>query len=277
MRALNDSGAWWGWHGWHNRPRPMSIIEIIAAGSMTADVAALLWIMLERGSPIIVSSMPRNAGKTTTLTALLDFAPDGAAAYFSRGQDETFELPDDSGAPTYLMINELSDHLPIYTWGSAALRAFELLYEGRSLATTMHAEDARDTLAQLERGLRVEPTRLARLGVVLSLRARMIGREPDRHVSEMAIVRQDGSGYAFDAVARRQPEDASIAISPNVAPIIAARFGMDATTIEAERAKRRALLEALVTDGVTEIDAVRSAIQSYRTAPVEGGPWGGRR
>src|SRR4030065_415918 len=71
---------------------------------------------------------PPSAGKTAPLPALLSLPPPETVAYFTRGAGETFSLPPRSDDhPTYLLVNEMSDHLPVYTWGSYARRAFWLM------------------------------------------------------------------------------------------------------------------------------------------------------
>lgn len=264
MRAHNDPGAWWGYHGWSDRPQPMSIAEIIAAGSMTADVAALLWLLLEGGSSIIVSSPPRLAGKTTTLTALLGFLPERTWVYYSSGQTETFDVPPlEDGVATYLMINELSNHLPIYTWGTAALRAFDLLGQGYSLAATMHAENAAHTLAILERELGAPPPLLARVDVVLSLRARSDGRAIDRHVCELALAGPDGDGYRIDVLGTRGPGEPAFVLCDSAGEAVARRLGRDVAAVERERAERRALLAELASGNSDDSEAVGAAIQQF--------------
>src|SRR3990172_5405657 len=146
MRAANQPVSWWGWH-WEP-PVPLSIVQILQAGNMPPRLAAMFWLAMERGPSLIVAADPPNACKTATLTALLSLTPPETVAYFTRGVGETFALPprtDDH--PTYILVNEMSDHLPVYTWDSYARRAFELLAEGYSLATTVHANTVDEVLA----------------------------------------------------------------------------------------------------------------------------------
>ena len=65
------------------------------------------------------------AGKTTTLSALVDFLPDGTVGVFLRGwRAATFDWTDEIGPDRgFLLINEMSDHLPIYVWGPNARAA----------------------------------------------------------------------------------------------------------------------------------------------------------
>src|SRR4030067_269140 len=137
MRALNEPNSWWGWHGWADRPVPLSITTNLPG----AALAALFWICLERRGSLIRASEPPSAGKTTILTALFAFLPPETQVYFTRGWGETFDLPPLSdGVPTYILVNEISDHLPVYSWGPYVVRAFELMAEGYCLGGTLHAD-----------------------------------------------------------------------------------------------------------------------------------------
>ncbi len=149
MKALNQPESWWGWHGW-NQPEPLSITQIMRAGTMTPRVAALLTLAVEHGRSLILAADPPGAGKTTILTALFAFARPDASVYFTRGWGETFRLPPvEDDAPTFLLINEISDHLPVYSWGPYVQREFELAAEGYSLMSTMHSETVDGVIEQL--------------------------------------------------------------------------------------------------------------------------------
>ncbi len=49
MRAVNQPQSWWGWHGW-NQPEPLSIVEVLQAGTMPSRLAATFWCGMERGA-----------------------------------------------------------------------------------------------------------------------------------------------------------------------------------------------------------------------------------
>src|SRR3990172_2978185 len=162
MRAANQPISWWGWH-WQP-PEPLSLVQIIKAGNMPPRLAAMFLLTLERGASIIVAADPPSAGKTATLTPLLSLAPPETVAYFPRGMGETFALPPRTNAhPTYILVNEMSGHLPVYTWDSYARRVFALMAEGYSLATTVHADTVDQVLAILRDDIGVPPQHIARL------------------------------------------------------------------------------------------------------------------
>ncbi|HET7676786.1 MAG TPA: hypothetical protein VFK38_02965 [Candidatus Limnocylindrales bacterium] len=93
MDEFAQHRGWWGYH-WAP-PQPLSITRIIASGSLDAELAALLWLLVEGRLPVLVAAEAPLAGKSTTLTALMDFLPPGTHKLFLRGWAETFDwLPD---------------------------------------------------------------------------------------------------------------------------------------------------------------------------------------
>src|SRR5581483_1842497 len=222
VRALNQPESWWGWHG-YNHPQPLSITEIVASGTMTPRIAALLWIAIQRGASIILAADPPGAGKTTILTALLAFAPPEASVYFTRGWGERFDLPPrDDAVPTYILINEISDHLPVYSWGPYVQRAFELMAEGYSLASTMHADTVDGMIEQLLEENDVDPRHLGHLTFVAPI---FVGAQAGRRVrrlSELCVLEPLGAAYDRHSVARWRPEDDSFEMLATPAAIGAA-------------------------------------------------------
>ena len=267
MRAVNRPVAWWGYH-W-SPPEPLSIIEIIERGSMSSRLAALFWLGLERGASIMVAADPPTAGKTTTLTALLAFAPRESLAYFTRGLGETFDLPPLNGSnPTYILVNEMTDHLAVYTWGQYARRAFELLAQGYSLATTTHAETVVGVLDVLEKHLRIPRQQIAHLTFVATIHLGYGNGRPQRRMSEVAFVQPDGdSGEALQlsTIATWDPRDDSFRVleSPEQVVGLADWAGMPSEALLAELAQREEFLWSLQRQGVRDPRAVQEAVFSY--------------
>ena len=61
----------------HVPPTPRSIVELIRAGTLDAELAATLWLLVEGRVPLIVGARARLVGKSTLLEALLMFLPPG--------------------------------------------------------------------------------------------------------------------------------------------------------------------------------------------------------
>lgn len=168
--------AWWGWH-W-SPPVPLSIVEIVAAGTLDRRVAALLWLFLGSRRSIVLASDPPMSGKTALLSALLPFLPADTRLCFLRGLAETFDYARD-GDPrrTYLLVNELSNHLPVYLWGRKATQVFRTLRDGYGLGATMHADDVTGVFTQLRDELGLEDDELGALDLIGIMRV-LHGRTP---------------------------------------------------------------------------------------------------
>src|SRR5262249_29709999 len=146
--------GWWGYH-W-SPPRPMSPIELVASGSLDERLMAVLWAVVSRRGSVMLASEAPMAGKTTTLSALVDFLPPDTVGVFLRGWrpdlDWTADVPADRG---YMLVNEMSDHLPIYVWGPNARGALQLAGRGYGLGGTMHADSLAEAVELLRGSLRV--------------------------------------------------------------------------------------------------------------------------
>src|SRR5258705_484281 len=82
--------GWWGWN-WEP-PVPMSITQLLEAGNMDARTAALCGMTMESHGSLLIAAEQPHSGKTTTLTALLDFLPSATRRVFIRGWAETFDF-----------------------------------------------------------------------------------------------------------------------------------------------------------------------------------------
>jgi hypothetical protein len=263
MRALNQPTSWWGWH-WEP-PVPMSIIELINAGNLNARLAAMLWIAMERGASLIVAADPPSSGKTTTLSALLGFTPPDTAVYFTRGQGETFSLPPRSDAyPTYILINEMSDHIPVYTWDDNARRAFQLLADGYSMATTMHDETVEGVIRQLREDLSIPAEHISKLAFIMTMYVRRLGGLM-RRIQDVAMLDLDGDQLTVNRIAHWDLNGDSFEVLPEPEHVetFGRWAGLSPEAVDMEIDKREGFLTTLQNTGVTSIPEVNSAIESF--------------
>lgn len=266
MRALNQPESWWGWHG-YNHPEAMSITQIISAGTMPARVAAILWLVMERGASIVLAADPPGAGKTTILTALLAFMRPDAAMYFTRGWGETFQLPPvrPGDPPVYLMINEISDHLPVYSWGPYVRHAFELMGEGYALASTLHADTVDGVIEQLQEECDVPEEQIGRLAFIVPMFVGVRGGQRVRRVSEVAVLEPLGAGYDRHSIVRWDPagDRYDILSTPAEMNAAARRLGTEEGALLLTIAEREQFLETLIHERAFDIDAVQARVLQF--------------
>lgn len=233
---------------------------------MDSRVAALFWVAMERGASLIMAADPPHSGKTTTLSALLTFAKPETVVYFTQGQGEQFLLPPVTDAyDTYILVNEMSDHIPVYTWDQHARRCFELLTEGYRLATTMHDHTAEGVLGQLERELSIPKRQLAQLTFVVPM---FIGRSNGRivrRIEEIAMMQPKGDGYTLARLAtwERETDTFSLLTDDNAKRAFAAWAKLSPEALDQQITERAGFLEALRNTGATAIPEVNNAIESY--------------
>jgi hypothetical protein len=257
--------GWWGWN-WEP-PVPMSITEIVEAGNMDSRTAALCGMAIEAHGSLLIAAEQPHSGKTTTLTALLDYLPRRTRRVFIRGWSETFDYltqtrPDD----TILLANELSSHLPVYLWGPKAVRVFGTLARGYALGSTLHADSADEAVTQLTGELGVAPADLARVDLLMVMRIygtphgghvrRVVSLHrlggDDGGVSLTSLVAHDPSGDTFDHDAERE------------IALLARLRGEDPATLGAELHRRASRLDELAGRGTFDIPEVRAALAADR-------------
>jgi hypothetical protein len=277
-------------------------VELVQTGVLDAELAALLWLLIEARLPVVVAAERSRTGKSTLLGALLDFLPPGTRRVELRGIGETFDwMPHArelgwNGAPpavgrspqpadpssTYLLAAELSDHLPEYTWGDAARVAVRALSVGYGLGATIHADSLEEVLGALHAPpVALTDDELTRLGVVLVLRA--LTPSPG-DVADGLVRRVVAAHYvrplARDVHGHTQRLGPAVLASWDptrdrfehfawgVIPELAARVGRRAGDFSAEHERRRDYLAGLAEAGVVEPGEVRAAIDGYRTTAL---------
>jgi len=288
--------GWWGYH-W-SLPRPMSVVEIVESGSLDQRLMATLWAVVSRRRGVMLSSEAPMAGKTTTLSSLVDLLPDSTVGVFLRGWRRDLAWTDELGPDrAYMLINEMSDHLPIYVWGPNALGALQLAGSGYGLGGTMHADTLDEAVATLRSELGATDADLAGLTIYLQFSAYRTPTGMYRRCEEAWHLRIDAGGVlapvrlaAIDGgrspsltgaqrypVPPTLPNDGGRGVRPLVHDpeayaVLAASLDLSSSELEDELASRAEFLAGLAERGICDPPAVASALTEYRSLPVEGAP-----
>jgi hypothetical protein len=148
--SYEEPFAWWG-PGWQV-PKPRDIVELIRDETIDSWTAATLWAALARRRSLVVVSGESEVGKTTLLSALLDFLPPNTRRVYPRGCFESFAFLSDPAidpSRSALLINEISPHLPVYLWGPAVGRVLQAAQRGFMLLATAHADSVHEFVGAL--------------------------------------------------------------------------------------------------------------------------------
>ncbi len=265
---------WWGFG--RQVSRPLSIVELLDAGSFDARTAATLWLLIEARASIIVAAGPSAAGKTTTLSALADFLPPAVERRYLRGGNETFGWRATADpARTYLLCNEISPHLPVYLWGIQVGQLFTAAEAGFGFGATMHADTAEEVLAILTgRPLVIAQRALARLDLVLTLAVDYRDRRPRRRLDALTFLQRDGADGGLVPLILAHWDLASDTVVHHADPFpspFASRVGLTPDFFAPERDRRAAFLAALRERGIGTRADVRRALAAYPDLPTTAG------
>jgi len=258
------------WH--YESDRPLSVAQLVAAGSLDVRAAALLWLLVERHSSLIVSGPTDptpGVGKTTTLNALLGFLPIGSTMVYTMGMFEGFGFTSEvEAARTCVLANEVSNHLRIYMWGRAARTLLRLPGDGFAVATSCHADTIDDVMSMLRDDLRLPPEDVRRLGVIVNIGLVGAMWPPRRRFLTLHYVRPAGGddephGVSLMRLATwEQSGDTFTHAQPEVMAELASLLEMEPEELESAIQRRVERLTPLVDGHGAGLRAMREAVDA---------------
>lgn len=168
------------WH--YDSRRPLSLARLVSLGSVDAETAALVWLLLECSASFIIAGPtdPKpGVGKTTVFNALLQCVPSEAKLAYTAGIYEDFaftRMPQCDPSSTYVLCNEISDHQPFYMWGRKARQYLLLASQRYHIGTTVHADTIDDVLYLFHHELRLSSEAIRCLGLIVHIG--LVGQDP---------------------------------------------------------------------------------------------------
>lgn len=273
MRYITDPGPWMDGVE-HN----LSVVDLLANGTIPALPAAALWWALEQGASLLTAGGPSGAGKSTLAHAALTFLPLAARVYVVSGRGDPLTLPPGEDR-AYLLISELSAHgRPQYVSGPTAQRAFALLRDGLHLVGTLHADSVNEAVASLRGEFEIPAADIAQVTLVAISRITRgehsrYGRRPrvqagadvERRVVEIGLLTPaaEGEGVRVEALTTWEPEQRRLELRPGAGAALAGWAGAATETVERALRDRAAALTASLQEGRSP-DAVAAAVARFR-------------
>ncbi|HEV2011061.1 MAG TPA: hypothetical protein VGS17_08565 [Candidatus Limnocylindria bacterium] len=154
----------------------------VANGTMSQEIADLLRETAQAHQSFVVMAVPRLAGKTTTMRAMLAEQSKPVLALGYDGDDVDRLVERAKGG--YLVVPEISRGAwsAGYVWGDPVRRAFSGITQGTALATALHAPDPDEAFSIICQGCGVPDAHAARISLVVYLRSLGEWEHPTRRV-----------------------------------------------------------------------------------------------
>lgn len=151
----------------------LTLADLVANGTMSPEIAATLRATALGRHSFLVVAVPRLAGKSTVMAAMLAHAPRGAPVKTVGDDGVDIEALAADGASGYLVIPEISEY-PVtagYIWGAPVRRVFAHVGREVALAAALHAPGAEDAMEVVCRGNSVPDQQAAQVALVVYIRS----------------------------------------------------------------------------------------------------------
>jgi type IV secretory pathway ATPase VirB11/archaellum biosynthesis ATPase len=238
----------------------ITIAEIVRNGTMSAEMAGLLWAAADEGVSFMTVAVPQNAGKSTTADAVLALRPAEVDVIPVADDPELIERLQRERRGGYLSVSEFNPRMRrSYIWDEPARRVFETLTAGYSLQASLHAGSAEDGVREITHGIGVSDERAATLRLILYIEMFGDWRDPDvrRRLVDLYEVRDIKGGEPVGQSLYRWIEDGDRfeQISEPTA------FGRDVE----DRKRRASIIGELAAAGRTASADVAAAVKEFRS------------
>jgi hypothetical protein len=161
----------------------LDLQALVRNRTMSPEVAALLQAIGREQRSFLTLAVPRLAGKSTVMAAVLENARGGTPIRVLDSNRAFLEAAQ-SQPEGYLVIPEVSPYAaaPGYLWGEPVRRAFELTSRGYALATALHAPGVAEAFEELCAGCGVPDELASRLEFTIYIRSLGPWQRPRRRV-----------------------------------------------------------------------------------------------
>jgi len=272
------------------REMPLTVIDMIKLGTLSSELAAYLWLMLDYGRSMLIIG-PTGAGKTTLLNALLFLIRNGRRIITIEDARElyllhdhwvplvsrTSEIPGVANVDLYDLVKVSMRLRPDYIVvgelrGEEAYVFFQGLASGHTGLSTLHASTAELAFRRLiSKPMEIPPTLLASLGVVIQINIVTTGRDEIVRrvvrVEEVVDVQEDRPvlNRVFEW---RRDEDKVVKVNESMLiNRVVEEYALPMEKVKAELDRRKRFIELMVKNNAASPSAVFELINKYHTDP----------
>jgi hypothetical protein len=155
----------------------LTLVDLVANGTMSPEIAATLRATAQGRHSFLVVAIPRLAGKSTVMAAMLAHVPTGAPVATIGPDGTDIDALAVASAGGYLVIPEISEYpvAPGYIWGPPVRRAFARVGKEVAVAAALHAPGADEAMQVVGRGNGVPDAEAAHIAIVVYIRS--LGRD----------------------------------------------------------------------------------------------------
>jgi hypothetical protein len=174
-----ERGYWGGWNPWAGAPGNdrISIAQLVWNHTLSAEMAATLWLAMDRQASFLCVAMPRGAGKTTLAGAILALRQPDVNLHFVYGEAAEMDALRQAQLGGYIVVGEISHApMPSYIWGTPVQRVFETAASGYSLQTSLHARSVEEAIGVVTRGNAISDAHASTFDLVLYIEAYQTNR-----------------------------------------------------------------------------------------------------
>ncbi|MGH2491040.1 MAG: hypothetical protein ACRDF9_05975 [Candidatus Limnocylindria bacterium] len=151
----------------------LTLPGLVENGTMSTEIAATLRATAEGRHSFLVVAIPRLAGKSTVVAAMLGCAPKGAPLKTVGDDGVNIEALAAASAGGYLVVPEISEYAVTagYIWGAPVRRVFARIGENVALAAALHAPGVDEAIEIVCRGNGVPDDQAAHIALVVYIRS----------------------------------------------------------------------------------------------------------
>ena len=240
--------------------RMLSVVDLIAANTLDAEMAALLWYAVAHGCSFLTAARPGNAGKTTVLASLLGFLAPGTRLVTV---SDPGVLARPLSPPACFLVHEIGDGPWFgYLWGKHVATFVQQLTQGYQSGSCLHADTVEEVAEiLLSSPLALTPEHFQQIDLLLFLRMEATPYSLTRRVAQVCEAREDRHHPLF--AWNRQTDEFTRTGASALLARIARETGRSDAQVAEEVQKAGTYLRKLTAGKEKRFDQVRARLVDF--------------